>query len=242
MYISISICSYYFMYSWCEMTKQDLIDFEKMIADKWDAGLIKFPVHLSGGNEDELIQIFKNISKDDWVFSTHRSHYHYLLKASMTMNNDFDAMKKLDNMIMQGRSMHIMDKECNFFSSGIVAGCCAIAVGVAKAIKEEQKLHPDYDNKKVWCFIGDGATDEGHFYEAMYYSVMQELPITFLIEDNDRSVCTNAKQRCGQNETGMRIEVSDRYLKKYNYKPTYPHVGTGKTIKFADMGEVKETL
>ena len=119
------------------MTKQDLIEFETIIADKWDAGLIKYPVHLSGGNEDELIQIFKNIKHEDWVFSTHRSHYHYLLKA-IKYHHYNDACNNLKEMIMQGRSMHIMDKECKFFSSGIVAGCCAIAVGVAKAIKEKQ--------------------------------------------------------------------------------------------------------
>ena len=204
------------------MNKQDLIQYEKEIAELWDAGKIKYPVHLSGGNEDELIEIFANIKKEDWVFSTHRNHYHYLLKGG--------SPAKLTGMIMQGHSMHVMDKQCNFFASGIVAGCCAIAVGVAKAIKDE---------RHVWCFVGDGATDEGHFYEAVRYAYGCDLPITFIIEDNKRSVCTTLEQRYSH-YTGCGI-VNEK-VQHYLYTPTYPHVGTGKTVKFADMGEVKETL
>ena len=61
------------------LTKEDLIKFEKQIVSLWEDGQIKAPVHLSHGNEDELIQIFSVISKDDYVFSTWRSHYHALL-------------------------------------------------------------------------------------------------------------------------------------------------------------------
>lgn len=226
------------------MNKQDLIDFEKMIADRWDKGLIKYPVHLSGGNEDELIEIFKNIHKDDWVFSTHRSHYHYLLKAFHVMTKDY-AKNKLYDMIMQGRSMHIMDKQCNFFATGIVAGACAIAVGVAKAIKENNNRYWEYatherdaDERHVWCFVGDGATDEGHFYEAIRYAGNNDLPIMFIVEDNNRSVCSSRVERGNY----AHIIGDSRWLKYYYYKSTYPHVGTGKTIKFADMGEVGDTL
>lgn len=229
------------------MTKQDLIDFEKMIADRWDRGLIKYPVHLSGGNEDELIQIFQNIHKDDWVFSMHRSHYHYLLKANKTFNDVLGVYTRLDRMIMQGRSMHIMDKSINFFATGIVAGACAIAVGVAKAIKNNNRYweyathERGADDRHVYCFIGDGATDEGHYWEALKYSIHQELSITFIIEDNNRSVCSTKEQRYGRNEPTFVGRCEPKCI-IYRYTSTYPHVGTGKTIKFADMGEVKETL
>ena len=61
--------------------KDSLIQFEKKISDHWEFGRIRGPIHLSGGNEDELIEIFKYIKKGDWVFSTWRSHYHALLKG-----------------------------------------------------------------------------------------------------------------------------------------------------------------
>lgn len=212
------------------MTKHDLVSFEFGIAEEWNKGNIPYPVHLSGGNEDELIKIFKDIKYDDWVFSTHRNHYHYLLKGG--------DPSKLYKMIMRGDSMHVMDKQLNFFSTGIVAGNCAIAAGVAESIAEHNKtegiLH--YDRRHVWCFVGDGATDEGHFWEAINYAESNDLPITFIIEDNDRSVCSNKKSR------GMRAIYAGNKAIRYYYVPTYPHVGTGKKVQFKDMGEVGITL
>ena len=61
--------------------EKELIHFENKIVESWDAGKIRGPVHLSGGNEKPLIEIFKRISENDWVFSTWRSHYHALLKG-----------------------------------------------------------------------------------------------------------------------------------------------------------------
>lgn len=61
------------------MTKQELIDFESRIADLYRQGELPFLFHLSGGNEDQLIEIFKEIKEGDYVLSTHRNHYHALL-------------------------------------------------------------------------------------------------------------------------------------------------------------------
>ena len=56
--------------------KSFLIDFETEIKEIYEDGKIIAPVHLSGGNEDQLIEIFKDVDKDDWVFSSWRNHYH----------------------------------------------------------------------------------------------------------------------------------------------------------------------
>jgi TPP-dependent pyruvate/acetoin dehydrogenase alpha subunit len=61
------------------LTKRDLIQFEEHIVSLWENGKIKAPVHLSHGNEDELIEVFSRIDTNDYVFSTWRSHYHALL-------------------------------------------------------------------------------------------------------------------------------------------------------------------
>ena len=62
-----------------EMTPTQLIEFESNIADEYERGKIKGPIHLSDGNEVELIEIFQKISKNDLVFSAWRNHYHALL-------------------------------------------------------------------------------------------------------------------------------------------------------------------
>jgi pyruvate dehydrogenase E1 component alpha subunit len=195
------------------MSKEELIAFEKEVADLFKAGKIRCPIHLSGGNEDTLINLFDTeISGDDYVFSTHRNHYHYLLH---TGKNTALMIK-----ILAGDSMHTCDPEANFYTSSIVSGCVAIACGVAYALKEKGS------KQRVWCFIGDGATDEGWLLEAWKYAVYQDLPITYVVENNNRSVCSTTEQRWGKY-----IETTNGpKLIKYNYTCTYPHVGIGKFV------------
>lgn len=189
-------------------TPEALIKFEKKIVDLFEDAQIPYPIHLSGGNESQLIEIYKEIKKGDYVFSTHRSHYHYLLAGG--------SEKSLRQKILNGKSMHVFDKQINFLSSAIVAGTPAIAAGVAAGLKRKGTT------QKVWCFIGDGAEDEGHFYEAVRYVDGHDLPCIFIIEDNDRSVETPKKIRYGKSQIKW-----PECVRRYSYTPTYPHVGTG---------------
>ena len=62
-----------------KINKKYLVDFETEVAKRYENGEIKAPIHLSGGNEEQLIEIFKNIHHTDWVFVAWRNHYHALL-------------------------------------------------------------------------------------------------------------------------------------------------------------------
>ena len=194
------------------ITKEELIKCEKEIADLWNSGEIPFLIHLSGGNEDQLIEIFKEIKPGDFIFSTHRSHYHYLLAGGT-----FESLK---NKVIMNKSMFIFSRDLNFFTSSIVAGTTAIAAGMALSIKMNNQ------DKHVWCFVGDAAEDEGHFYEAVRFVDGQGLPCTFIIEDNDRSVNATKEQRRGKSEF-----VWPKCVRRYHYIPTYPHAGSGTTKK-----------
>ncbi len=152
------------------MTKADLIDFETEIASLFEQGKIPAPVHLHGGNEDDLIEIFKNIKPSDWVFSTHRSHYHALLKGI--------PPEWLKDEIIRGHSITLNNREYRFFSSAIVGGVLPIAVGVAMT------------QQVVWCFVGDMSAETGIFHECVKYSLGHQLPIHFVVEDNGYSVDT----------------------------------------------------
>lgn len=189
------------------MYKIDLINFEKKVIDLFENGELPFLLHLCGGNEDQLIEIFKQIKSNDYIFSTHRSHYHYLLSGG--------SEEKLLNLIKNGKSMFIFDRKINFFTSSILSGTTAIAAGTALAIKKKNLLN------KVWCFIGDGAEEEGHFYEAVRLVDGWDLPCTFIIEDNNRSVETEKKDRYNKD-----FQWPDCVM-RYDYVPTYPHAGTG---------------
>ena len=189
------------------MNKQDLIDFELRIKALFEQGKLPYLIHLCGGNEDQLIEIYKEIRTGDWIFSTHRSHYHYLLAGG-----DPDA---LEQMIKDGRSMFVFDRKLNFYTSSVLAGTCGIAAGVAHSLKEQGSA------SKVWCFLGDGAEDEGHFYEAVNYVAGSGLPCTFIIEDNDRSVDTSKAAR------GKATMTWPDCVRRYYYTPTFPHGGAG---------------
>lgn len=199
------------------ITKEELIRFESHVAQLWEDGELPFLIHLSSGNEDQLIQIFYDLHKrGDWVFSSHRNHYHALL-AGVPANKVLDAIKS-------GNSMFVFDSANNFYSSAILAGTACIAAGVAYSLKESGST------SKVLCFLGDGAEEEGHFYEAVMMVESHELPCTFIIEDNNRSVDTTLKERSPRE---FRLSWP-RCVRRYSYASGFPHAGNGtkKLIKF----------
>jgi pyruvate dehydrogenase E1 component alpha subunit len=193
--------------------KAGLIQFERKMADHWEAGKVRGPIHLSGGNEDELIEIFKYIKKTDWVFSTWRSHYHALLKGVPS--------EWLEQEILDGRSITIVSKEDRFYSSAIVGAIIPIATGVAMANKRDGK------DDKVWCFIGDMAFETGGFYEMHKYAQRYDLPIRFIVEDNGVSTNTPTEETWN----GVKRDVPNDVI-WYNYKKEWPHYGTGKWVIF----------
>lgn len=197
-------------------TRDDLIAFEARIAELWEAGELPYLLHLSGGNEQQLIEIFSRINEGDWIFSTHRNHYHALLAG-------IDRSRLL-KLIRQGDSMFVFDRSRNFLSSAILAGTCCIAAGVAYALKTE-----GYKNH-VWCFVGDGAEEQGHFYEAAMMVDSHDLPCTFIVEDNDRAVSMMLTERRPRGVPFNEPNCVERYC----YEPTYPHAGNGasKRIEF----------
>lgn len=210
------------------MRKCQLVGFERHIAKLFEQKKIKCPIHLSGGNEDILIALFKDIKPKDYVFSTHRSHYHYLLKTG-----DFKGLKReiLGSSFGMcrglGGSMHIINHKKRFYSSSIVAGCVPIAVGVAMGIAWTG------GKGKVWCFVGDGACDEGWFWSSLRYAKANNLPITFVVENNDRSVESSIKHRWGKHDNLQECLLPyANYVEYYEYIPTYPHAGTGKWVSF----------
>jgi len=196
-----------------DLTKQNLIDFENLIAEHWESGKIQGPVHLSNGNEEQLIEIFKRVKSTDWVFSTWRSHYHALLKGI--------SPKWLEDEILAGRSITIVNKSDKFYASAIVGAIIPIAVGVAIANKRDDK------DDRVWCFIGDMAFETGGFYEMHKYVSNLNLPITFVVEDNGVSTYTPTIDTWG----GKKREVPGDVI-WYNYSNKWPHYGTGKWVVF----------
>jgi pyruvate dehydrogenase E1 component alpha subunit len=206
-----------------QWTKKELIAFENKIGDLYLDNKLPFLFHLSGGNEEQLIEIFKDIKEGDYVISNHRSHYHALLHGI--------PPEVVEDRILNGRSMFIYDRKRNFFCSAIIGGTPAIAVGIAWALKRKGS------DKKVWCFIGDGTEDSGHTYEAVRYVDGFDLPCKFIIENNNRSVESTNEERWGKTAD---YQWNSPSVIKYHYDITYPHarksgmIDLSKTIKKTD--------
>ncbi len=204
------------------MTTQDLIEFESGIRELWESGRLPSLVHLCGGNEQQLIDIFSEIKEGDWIFSTHRTHYHALLAGI--------EPELLIKRIKEGDSMFVYSSRHNFLCSAVLAGCCGIAAGVAWSIKDDPvwRTLSSWNSPRVWCFIGDGGEEEGHFYEAAMFVEANDLPCTFIIEDNNRSVDTSREHRRG---AAKGLEHLFKCVRRYHYTPTYPHAGSGCSFK-----------
>ena len=200
-------------------TVKQLQNFEDKVAKLFKAGKIRVPVHLSGSLDGSyerfLIDLFKGIRPEDYVFCTWRNHMHYLLKGG-SKKKLLDEILGKETGICGGKagSMHIIDHKLRFYSSAIVGGTPAIAVGVAAGIKRKG------GSEKVYCFVGDGGMDSGHCFEAIRYAEGHYLPIKFVVENNNRSVCTSVKDRWGYEALKGTID----------FTPAYPHAGIGEYV------------
>ena len=195
-----------------KITKEELISFETEVGERYENGEILAPIHLSKDNEDELIEIFQYINKDDWVFSAWRNHYHALLHG-------FDRQELMDS-IVEGRSMATSSDIHKFYSSAIVGGIIPIALGTAMALKRKGS------DRKVWCFIGDMTFETGGFYECHKYAKNFNLPLQFVVEDNNLSVHTPTDATWG-----IKKDIPSDVI-YYEYKNGYPHHGTGEWVNF----------
>lgn len=200
------------------MDKNYLISFEEQIAALFNDGKIRAPVHLYQGNEEKIIDVFKKINKQDWIFCTWRSHYQCLLKGV--------PESEIKEEILAGRSISLCFPKYNIYSSALVGGSIPIAVGMALSLKLKKQK-----DTKVYCFLGEMASESGIAHESIKYSRNFKLPIHFIIEDNAKSVCTDTRETWNQKKLSYE-NVNDDYVTYYKYTSKYPHAGAGKRIQF----------
>ncbi len=199
------------------MTKDELISFEEDIAQLFNTGKIRSPVHLYFGNENQITNIFSKIRPQDWVFCSWRSHYQCLLKGV--------PKELVRDEIIDGRSIALCFPEYRIYSSAIVGGVLPIAVGAAMSIKRRG------EDARVYCFLGDMTAETGIAHESIKYSRNHQLPIQFVVEDNSKSVCTDTRD--AWNQPHLTFENStDDFVSYYSYVTKYPHAGAGMRVQF----------
>ena len=198
-------------------TSQELIAFEDKIAELFNAAKIRSPIHLYYGNEEKIIEVFKDVQDDDWVMCSWRSHYQCLLKGV--------PPEKLKEEIVAGRSISLCFPEQRIVSSAIVGGILPIAVGVAMGIKRSG------EKNRVHCFMGDMTSETGIAHECIKYATNHKLPIRFIVEDNGKSVCTDTREAWKQDKLTYE-DGKHPLVVYYKYQTKYPHAGAGTRVQF----------
>jgi TPP-dependent pyruvate/acetoin dehydrogenase alpha subunit len=154
--------------------------FEERIAALYSEQEMKCPVHLCIGQEAIAAGVCARLGKDDYIFSTHRSHGHCIAKG-MDLKPIAAELYGKSGGCSRGRggSMHLVDPEHGIpGTSAIVGGCIPLAVGAALSSVMQGKARVSV------AFFGDGAADEGTFHESLNFASLKKLPVVFVCEDN----------------------------------------------------------
>jgi pyruvate dehydrogenase E1 component alpha subunit len=164
---------------------------EERLGDMVSTGEVKCPTHLYIGEEAIAVGVCKALRKDDYIFGNHRSHGHYLAKGGDLKQLIAEVLgKKTGCSRGRGGSMHLTAPEVGLMgTSAMVASGVPLAVGaaIAFAMKRTQRV--------AVTFFGDGATEEGEFYESLNLAALRKAPVIFVCENNLYSSHVHIKDR-----------------------------------------------
>lgn len=157
---------------------------EEKIAELYPEQEMRCPVHLCSGQEAVSVGVCANLSNNDYVISTHRSHGHYLAKGASLKRMMAELYGKVTGCSKgKGGSMHLVDLSVGFLGAApIVGSTVPIAVGAAFGSVMRR------DRRVAVVFFGDGATEEGVFHESINFAALKRLPVVFVCENNLHSV------------------------------------------------------
>lgn len=168
---------------------------EEKIASLYPEGKMRCPTHLSIGQEAVPAVMSLHVKDSDYAVSTHRGHAHYISKGGCLKKMIAELYGKETGCSKgKGGSMHLTAPDVNFIgTTAIVGGSIPLGVGAG--------LHAKLmgiDAVSI-IYLGEGATEEGVFYESANFCALKELPVVFICENNLYSVYTGLQERQPRN-------------------------------------------
>ena len=147
------------------------------------AGPIPGELHLAAGHEASGAGVCQHLRDDDTVTAPHRPH-HVAIAKGVDLERMTAEIFGRETGLGKGKGghMHLFDPDVNFACSGIIAEGCPPAAGAGLAAKRR-----DTDSVAV-AFLGEGAIDQGAFLESLNFAAVNDLPVVFVIEDNDWAI------------------------------------------------------
>jgi len=184
---------------------------EQEISKRYSEGKMRCPTHLSLGQEAVPAAFSEIVSKTDFAVSSHRGHAHYLAKGGnlKTMIAEIYG-KKTGCSKGKGGSMHLNDTSVNFMGTSAIVGN-SIPIGVGLALSSRIKK----TNQISFVFHGDGAVEEGVFFESINFATVKKLPVVFICENNFYSVYSplSVRQPNGRSISKMVGALGPKVLK-----------------------------
>ncbi len=164
---------------------------EEEIVKRYSSSQMRCPTHLSIGQEAVPAALGLNVTDKDYAISTHRGHGHYIGKGGNIRSMIAEIYGKSTGCSKgRGGSMHLIDRKVGFMGTSAIVGN-SIPVGVGFGLSSKIKK----TNQISCVFFGDGATEEGAYYESLNFAVLKKLPVLFICENNFYSVYSPLKVR-----------------------------------------------
>lgn len=166
---------------------------EELIVEHYAANEMKTPMHMSMGQEAIAVGVTQAIGEEGQVLASYRSHAAYIAKVNETDTFFAELYGRLTGTAGgKAGSMHLANPERGHLGSSAVVGTpIPVAVGAAFANKQRGT------GKMVAVFFGEGAMDEGVFWESLNAACAMRLPVLFVCEDNGLAVHTPPALRQG---------------------------------------------
>lgn len=164
---------------------------EETIAERYTEFKMRCPVHLCTGQEAVSIASGIALRVTDYAVSTHRAHGHYIGKGGDMRRMLAEIYGKSTGCARgKGGSMHLIDESVGFMGSTAIVGN-TIPVGVGLGLSAQLRK----SGQVSVVFLGDGAVEEGAFWEAANFAVLRKLPVVFICENNLYSVYSPLRVR-----------------------------------------------
>lgn len=175
---------------------------EVRIGERYKEDEMHTPIHLCIGQEAISAGVCAHLRRDDYLFSNHRGHGHYLAKGG-GLKEMIAELYNRETGCSRGRggSMHLIDTSVSIpGTSSIVAGSVPIGTGAALAAVMQKT------DKVSVVFLGDAATEEGVVQESIAFAMLKKLPVIYVCENNSYAVCSPLSNRQATNDIYRRFE------------------------------------
>lgn len=165
--------------------------FERALLDLFDRGVLSGTTHTCLGQEYVPVSLRPLLHEDDFVFSNHRGHGHYLARFDDPQGLLAEIMGREGAVCSGvGGSQHVL--RGRYLSTGIQGESLPVAAGTALWLKQREP------GRLAAVFVGDGTWGEGSVYEALNLACLWRLPLLIVVENNGIAQSTpSARQLAG---------------------------------------------